>query len=259
MSIFRFSAEFRFFGVLPLFFKWFSAFFLKNLLKKKTTGLRHRHYWESSNSFGKQSLTSSFAAVRFFRFRSKFESVVSTLGTVAGCGLTKRRRWCLNSRSFWPLTCYFLPREGEERVVLKWRDRGRLEGIAGVLSWPVHFAHLIPAFGQNDREEACVVCQVCTFMCPGNELSPPPPPPSTQAVFHSPFSPKHTCRVSLSHTGLSLSLCLSVCLSLSLSPSLSHTHTHTHAIHGSCLSSWCLLSLSLSLSLTYTHRGWGTT
>ena len=131
-------------------------------------------------------------------------------------------------------------------MVLKWRDRERLERIAGVLSWPVHFAHLIPAFGQNDREEACVVCQVCTFMCPGNELSPPPPPLSTHAVFHSPFSPKHTCRVVyLTPDSLSLSLSLSLTythardprklpvqlvltLSLSLSLSLSHTHTHTH-------------------------------
>ena len=90
-------------GGLSLFFKWFSVFFEK-LPKEKNTALQHHQYWKSSKSIGKQSLTSSFADVRFFRFRSKFESIVSALGTMAVCGLTKRRRWCLNSLSFWPLT-----------------------------------------------------------------------------------------------------------------------------------------------------------
>ena len=99
------------FGGIPLFFRVFRVFsndfplFLKNRLKKKNTSLQHRHYWESSKSFGKQSLTSSFAGLHLFRFRSEFESVTSTLGTKAGCRWTRRRRWCLNSRSFWSLTC----------------------------------------------------------------------------------------------------------------------------------------------------------
>ena len=97
----RNSAFFRVFRVFSNDF----PLFLKNRLKKKNTSLQHRHYWESSKSFGKQSLTSSFAGLRLFRFRSKFESVTSTLGTKAGCRLTRRRRWCLNSRSFWSLTC----------------------------------------------------------------------------------------------------------------------------------------------------------
>ena len=37
-----------------------------------------------SKSFGKQSVTSWFAGMRFFRFRSMFESAVSPLGTRVG-------------------------------------------------------------------------------------------------------------------------------------------------------------------------------
>ena len=122
-----------FFWAFGFFFKWFSAF-LKKSPKEKNTGLRHRHYWESSKSFGKQSLTSLFASLRFFHFRSKFKSVASTLGTIAGCRLTRRRRWCLNSRLFWSLTCYLLPREGG-------REGGRLEGITWIVNWPVYFNH----------------------------------------------------------------------------------------------------------------------
>ena len=73
-------------------FRFFSddfPLFLKKSPEEKNTVLRHRNYWESSKSFGKQSLTSSFAGLRFFRFRSKFESVASTLGMIAGCRLTK--------------------------------------------------------------------------------------------------------------------------------------------------------------------------
>ena len=118
----------------------------------------------------------------------------------------------------------------------KWQDGERLEEIAQVLNWPVHFAHRTPAFGQNDREKACVVCQV---MCPPLPPLPIPslplPPPLPQAVLHSPFSPKHTCRISLSHTRLSLSL------------PLTRTHTHTH------VSRKLPVSLVLSLSQIHTH------
>ena len=55
MSIFRFSAEFRFFFLLSAFLKIIFRFFLKSRRQKKkkkeSAGLCHRHYRESSKSF----------------------------------------------------------------------------------------------------------------------------------------------------------------------------------------------------------------
>ena len=158
---------------------------------------------------------------------------------MAGCGLTKRRRWCLLER-------------GDGRVVLMWRDGGWLKGIAWILSWPVHFASWTPAFRQNDRDKACVVCQVCTFTCPGSEFS---SPPSAISSLSKQF---------YNHPSLQNTYVESVYLtpdSLSLSLSLLHTHTHTHARAWSTETACPFgayththtLSLSLSLSLSHIH------
>ena len=82
MSIFRFSAEFRFFFFyFPLFWKWFSAFFEKLQTKKKIFfSFADTATIDYSKSFGKQSVTSWFAGMRFFRFRSMLASAVSPLG-----------------------------------------------------------------------------------------------------------------------------------------------------------------------------------
>ena len=85
MLIFRFSAEFRIFSFTFRFFKNDFLLFLKNQKKFFI------FFWFTdtttkycSKSFGKQSVTSWFAGMRFFRFRSMFESAVSPLGTRVG-------------------------------------------------------------------------------------------------------------------------------------------------------------------------------
>ena len=95
MSIFRFSAEFRFLFLLSDFFKIIFLFFFffekshpPQKKKKKKNHYRHRHYHECSNSFGKQSVPSWFAGlcllpfpveVRKRRISTQFESAVSLL------------------------------------------------------------------------------------------------------------------------------------------------------------------------------------
>ena len=84
MSIFRFSAEFRFFFFdFPLFWKWFSAFFFEKSPPppppKFFFSFAETTTIDSSKNFGKQSVTSWFAGMRFFRFRSNFESAESPL------------------------------------------------------------------------------------------------------------------------------------------------------------------------------------
>ena len=73
------------FGGIPLFFFFTFRFFkndfprfLKNQ-KKKFLSFTNTATIDSSKSFGKQSVTPWFAGMRFFRFRSKFESAVSPL------------------------------------------------------------------------------------------------------------------------------------------------------------------------------------
>ena len=83
MSIFRFSAEFRFFFLLSAFLKMIFRVFwkiAKKKKKKKKISFADTATIDYSKSFGKQSVTSWFAGMRFFRFRSKFESAVSPLG-----------------------------------------------------------------------------------------------------------------------------------------------------------------------------------
>ena len=83
MSIFRFSAEFRFcffvFLTFRIFEKDFSLFFL-NRQKECFFLFTDTPTVDCSKSFGKQSVTYWFAGMHF-RFRSKFESTVSPLGT----------------------------------------------------------------------------------------------------------------------------------------------------------------------------------
>ena len=81
MSIFRFSAEFCFFFFTFCFFK--NDFPLFFFFKSQTifilcTDTATINCWKS---FGKQSVTSWFAGMHFFRFRSKFESGVPPLGS----------------------------------------------------------------------------------------------------------------------------------------------------------------------------------
>ena len=81
MSIFRFSAKFRFFfffGPSAFFKNEFSLFFQKSP-KEKNTGLRHGRVRSASVNSHRRP----FAGVRFFRFRSKFESVVWTKAGVS--------------------------------------------------------------------------------------------------------------------------------------------------------------------------------
>ena len=79
------------FGEIPLFFFTFRFFendfprFLKKSQKKKKKKKKKISFTDTatidcSKSFGKQSVTSWFAGMRFFRFRSKFESAASPLG-----------------------------------------------------------------------------------------------------------------------------------------------------------------------------------
>ena len=55
-----------------------------------------------------------------------------------GAGVSTRGRFDLGL-----VTCCLEREEG--RVVLKWRDGGRLEEIARALSWPVRIGHRTPA------------------------------------------------------------------------------------------------------------------
>ena len=54
-------------------------FFFKSPKKKFFFSFTNTATIDSSKSFGKQSVTSWFAGMRFFRFRSMFESAVSPL------------------------------------------------------------------------------------------------------------------------------------------------------------------------------------
>ena len=82
MSIFRFSAEFRFFFfLLSAFLKMIFRFFWKIAQQFFFFLFTDTATIDSSKSFGKQSVTSWFAGMRFFRFRSMFESAVSPLST----------------------------------------------------------------------------------------------------------------------------------------------------------------------------------
>ena len=124
------------------------------------------------------------------------------------------------------------------------------EGITRVLSWPVHFGHRTPLFGQNDQEKACVECEVCTFMCPGSEFSfPPSPIPSLpkQYYIHPSFQSTHAESVYLTPDSLYIYE----------RPiyTLTHTYIHTRVPRKLPVPLVHTLSLSLflSLSLRYTH------
>ena len=84
MSIFRFRRNSVFFFTFR-FFKNDFPLFLKNQKKK----IFFFSFTDTATiyltkSFGEQSVTSWFAGMRFFRFRSMFESAVSPLGTRVG-------------------------------------------------------------------------------------------------------------------------------------------------------------------------------
>ena len=218
------------FGGIPLFFfrpfRFFSNdfllfFFFFKWPKEKNTGLQHRHYWESLKSFGKQSLTSSVSGQSSKASYQGSARWLAASWLEEGTGVSTRGRFDL-----WLVTCCL--EKGEGRVVLMWRDGERL----------VHFAH----------RKACVVCQVCTFTCPGSEFfSPPPPSPLSPSSITFTLLSKTHMQSQLSHTGLSLS------------PSYTQTHTHIHTcvrvFHGNCLYLWC----SLSLKHTHTRAHSGTT
>ena len=86
MSIFRFSAEFRFFFfLLSAFLKIIFRFFFLKVAnkKKKKASLQHHHCRESSKGLPPSGEFTElrYAGARFFGFWSKFESAVSPLGT----------------------------------------------------------------------------------------------------------------------------------------------------------------------------------
>ena len=140
MSIFRFSAEFRFFFLLSAFLKIIFRFFLKSRRQKKkekksqspTPPLsgefkgrvqRACHRRESSQSSGTRELR--YAGARFFGFWSKFESAVSPLGTRNLTPATVRRLdegrrgWWLEGRRGW------------------WLGGGMVEGLEMIVTEPV--------------------------------------------------------------------------------------------------------------------------
>ena len=155
MSIFRFSAEFRFFSGFPRFLKWFSAFFEQSPKQKKkkpvsdsATIVRVRR--ASVNSRWRLRLPVYASSVSGQSSKASHQHSAPKLAAgwlEEGAGVSTRGRFDL----------WLVAASRGGRVVLKWRDGGRLEGIARVLSWPVNFGHWTSAFGQNDREKACHV------------------------------------------------------------------------------------------------------
>ena len=87
MSIFRFSAEFRFFFFTFRFFENHFPLFFKKLptkkKKKKKGSLQHHHCRETSKGLPPSGEFTElrYAGARFFGFWSKFESAVSPLST----------------------------------------------------------------------------------------------------------------------------------------------------------------------------------
>ena len=77
---FAFRRDSAFFS-LSAFLKMIFRFFWTITNKQKMFSCTDTATIDCSKSFGKQSVTSWFAGMRFFRFRSKFESAVPPLGT----------------------------------------------------------------------------------------------------------------------------------------------------------------------------------
>ena len=80
-STFRQNSAFFFFFLLSTFLKIIFRGFEKSQKKnkKKNFSFTNTATIDCLKSFGKQSVTSWFAGMRFFRFRSKFDSAVSSL------------------------------------------------------------------------------------------------------------------------------------------------------------------------------------
>ena len=172
MSIFRFSAEFHFVFSLSTFLKMIFRFFGK-IAKKKTKTKKKCSCTDTttidcSKSFGKQSVTSWFAGMRFFHFRSKFESTnlhshseseYSDARSHAACWCTAWTSWTWE-RGGW------------------WFSGGMEDGlkvIARIL--PVELKHLHPAFSSHHFTLSLSLSH-----------APPPPLPPTTPNWHSGLS-----------------------------------------------------------------------
>ena len=208
MSIFRFSAEFRFFFLLSAFLKIIFRFFLESRRQKK------KKRKEKKSQSPTPPLSGEFKGL-------------ATVGRVhrapvRGCSLfrflVKVRKRGISTRHSKSDTRYRAPpRRRKVRVVVRWRDDGG---------------------ARNDRNWA----GQCTLTIEVQHLHPPPFPPPllsrinlhrhvhtrshTHTLTHTHRVNTHTHTHTHTHSGIFTPICSlqeSVCLSLSLS--LFHTHT----------------------------------
>ena len=226
MSIFRFSAEFRFYFLLSAFLEIIFRFFWKSCWQQKKKKKKLVSDADTVGRVQRVPLSGEFkelryAGARFFQFWVK----------VWNDGIFTRHSKS-DTRNHAPPAS----RKGKGRVVVKWRDgvgggRG-LEMIATepvTVLWPSSFS-------------------ICT--------PPIPPPLLSHIILHTHrHTLAHTCTHTLAHT-----------CTHTLAHTHTHTHTHTyihtHTIHSviftpffSPQESVChCLSLSLSHTHTHTHR-----